>query len=164
MAAKLDKTHDDIYADVRAFLINLFPLPDEKVIRGYSNNVPFPQAPFICINIITESALATNVNEYAEESGRVMQTQEVQMQVDFYGQQSGEMSRTFANLWRDFYACDRLSVCQPLYTNDPQYLPFTNESSDFEERWMVSAYLNYNPVVTHEQSRVSAIDISINNL
>lgn len=168
MAAEvtLNTTHNDIYREVRAYLLGLFHLEGDQVIRGYSNNAPLPNPPFILMNIIHEQALSTNAYDYSIDEGNVevMQSLEIQMQLDFYGETSGEISRKFCTLWRDFHACERLERCQPLYCDEPKYLPFTNEASEYEERYMVTAYLTYNPVITHEQDFITNPRISIHSL
>ena len=63
MAAELEVTHNDIYRDVRALLLDPFQLPSEKVIRGYSNNVPLPNGDFILMNIINETDFVTELNK-----------------------------------------------------------------------------------------------------
>lgn len=97
MAADIKTTHDDIYREVRAYLLGLFSLEGERVIRDYSNNVPLPHSPFILMNIIYEQSLSTNVHSYDVENAlaSVMQSVEVQMQIDFYGETSGQMARIF---------------------------------------------------------------------
>lgn len=162
----LNTTYDDIYREVRAFLLGLFRLEGERVIRGYSNNAPLPQSPFILMNIIHEQALSTNTHDYSldEQNTEVMQSMEVQMQIDFYGATSGQMARQFCTLWRDFYACERLQCCQPLYCDDPKYLPFTNEANEYEERFMVTAHLTYNPLIVHDQDFITNPSITLQHL
>lgn len=162
----LNTTHDDIYREVRALLLGLFRLSDDQVIRGYSNNVPLPNSPFVLMNIIHEQALSTNVHNYSLEEGdvEVMQSVEVQMQIDFYGETSGQMARKFCTLWRDFYACEQLKSCQPLYCDEPKYLPFTNEANEYEERFMVTAQLTYNPVLTYKQDFITNPSITLKHL
>ncbi|OBX10411.1 hypothetical protein QV09_05525 [Gallibacterium salpingitidis] len=164
MAAELNTTHNDIYREVRALLLGLFHLNGDQVIRGYSNNVPLPKNDFILMNIIHEQALSTNSYNYSKEAGNVeiLQSTEVQMQIDFYGKTAAVNARVFCNLWRDFYSCEHLSHCQPLYCDNPQYLPFTNEKNEYEERYTVTVHLTYNPVITHEQEfieKAGTIDI-----
>ncbi|MFY1028175.1 phage neck terminator protein [Actinobacillus seminis] len=162
----LKTTHDDIYREVRAYLLGLFHLEGEKVIRGYSNNVPLPQQSFILMNIIYERALTTNVHFYDVNSGitEVLQSVEIQMQIDFYGENSGEMARTFCTLWRDVYACEHFSYCQPLYCDEPRYLPFTNEASEYEQRYLVTINLAYNPVIVHPQDFITNPSITLEKL
>lgn len=159
MAATLNITHDDIYADIRAYLLGLFPA--WEVVQGYSNNVPLPNAPFVLMNIINESDVSTNVHKYdkAAQIATVTRTVETMMQLDFYGEQSGETARIFVNLWRDYHATERLTKCQPLFCEQPKYLPWSNEYGEFEQRWLVTAYLSYNPAVTHAQDFVTHAEI-----
>lgn len=166
MATELITNHDDIYRDIRAYLMMLFPEVKGNVIRGYSNNVPLPESPFILINIIHEKSASTNVYDFSVDDGNAeaMQTIELTMQIDFYGEQSGAMARKFTQLWRDFYACEYLTSCQPLYCDEAKYLPFTNEKSNYEERFMTTATLNYNPVVIYDQDFITNPTININSL
>ena len=102
-------TLDDIYTEVRAMLLGLFSC---EVVRGYSNNVPLPKPPFVVMNILNETAAATNEHAYAvaDETAAVSRPSEIQMQLDFYGEEAGQMAQKTVLLWRDFYACERL--CQ----------------------------------------------------
>lgn len=88
---ELTINHDAIYREVRLLLLSLFPLEGEQVIRGYSNNVPLPKPPFILLNIINERPVATNSHSYNvdDASAEVLQSLELQMQLDFYGENAG---------------------------------------------------------------------------
>lgn len=163
MATALNITHNDIYTDVRRYLLLLFP--DNEVVQGYGNNVPLPNAPFILMNIITETDLNAHTSIYSGNGiGKVSRSVEIAMQLDFYGKDSGERARIFQNLWRDYYACDRLEKCQPLYSDNLRYIPLTNEEQNYEERWSVTAYLTYNPTITHEQDYLSGVNVSIQHI
>lgn len=163
MAATLNINEDDIYTEVRALLRGLFSC---EVVRGYSNNVPLPKASFVLMNILNDSPRSTNEHHYDVAAGQAIagQASEMQMQLDFYGTESGAMARIFVGLWRDFYACERMKKCQPLYANQPRFMPLTNEESNYEARWTVTASLSYYPTVTHEQAFVNAFDIELNPL
>lgn len=164
MAGTLDINHDLIYTDVRRMLLELFPACE--VVRGYSNNVPFPKAPFILMNIIHEMEMNTQVSEYRKDDRQADVTRSIEatLQLDFYGHDSGVNARIFSSLWRDFYACDRLASCQPLYSDNARFIPLTNDEQNFEERWSVTASLTYNPTVTHEQAFVTESVVSINHI
>lgn len=54
--------HDDIYADIRAYLLDLFPT--WEVVQGYSNNVPLPNTYLFLMNIINRNDVSTNVHKY----------------------------------------------------------------------------------------------------
>lgn len=166
MAAILNVTQDNIYREVRSFLIALFNLSGDHVIRGYSNNVPLPNGDFILMNILYDKALSTTGHNYSVDDGNteVSYTLEVAIQLDFYGGNAQEMARTFCTLWRDMYACERFQCGQPLYCDDPKFMQFINESSEYEPRWLVTAYFNYNPVVTHDQDYITQSTIQINHM
>lgn len=160
MAATLNIGENDIYTEVRAFLRGLFSC---EVIRAYSNNVPLPKAPFVLTNILGTADAATNEHAYDKTAGKagVSRATAVRMQLDFYGAGSEERCRIFTHLWRDFYTCEQLRQCQPLYTDDARFMPLSNEEADFEERWTVTAHLAYCPTVTHGQEYVRTFEIEL---
>ncbi|TCJ96146.1 hypothetical protein EV694_1698 [Volucribacter psittacicida] len=166
MSAKLNITYEDIYREVRAFLLGLFNLHEDNVIRGYSNNVPLPNGDFILMNIINERALSTTRHNYNidESSAEVVQTAEIMLQLDFYGENAAKNAKTFSVLWRDFYACERFSCGQPLYCDEPKFMQFINEASEYENRWTLTAFFNYNPALTHHQEFITSSNIEINQL
>lgn len=164
METKLNISHDDIYADVRAWLLKLFPA--WEVVRSYSNNVPLPNVPFILLHILHERDLSTRTHNYDVDAGtaQVGSTVHLEMQIDCYGEESGTAARTIAQLWQDFQAAEHLQVCQPLYCEQPRHIPMTNEVSDFEMRWSLTVALNYNPSITHAQDFVKHIRIHTQHL
>lgn len=143
MATKLDVTHQDIYADVRAFLLNIV---DCEVIQAYSNNVPLPERDFVMMNILHEVAQNTTTHD----ENRVSQVFELTMQLDFFGKQAAENAQRVCRLWRDAYACERLQFCQPLFHGDIRYLPLTNEASQYERRYCVDLAISYHSTLTIE--------------
>lgn len=153
-------TLDDIYADVRGLLLGLL---DCEVVRGYSNNVPLPKPPFVLMNILNETAAATNEHAYsvADETAAVSRQSEIQMQLDFFGAMAGQMAQQTVLLWRDFYACERLQSCQPLYADPARFMPLANEESEYEERWMTTVHLSYAPQAEHPQPFVKDFDLTL---
>ncbi|QIA76174.1 LIC_12616 family protein [Rodentibacter caecimuris] len=166
MATELSTSHDDIYRELRSYLLALFNLPQDNVIRGYSNNVPLPNGDFILMNILHEKALSTNAHNYSinESNTEVSHTAEIMIQLDFYGESAVKMAKTFCLLWRDFYACEHFTCGSPLYCDEPKFMQFINERSEYENRWLVTAYFNYNPVITHQQEFITDPLIQINKV
>ena len=105
-------TLDDIYTEVRAMLLGLFSC---EAVRGYGNNVPLPKPPFVVMNILNETDAATNEHAYAaaDKAAAVSRQSEIQMQLDFYGAEAGQMAQKTVLLWRDFYACERRCMPTP---------------------------------------------------
>jgi hypothetical protein len=163
MQTKVNIDHQDIYAEIRRFLLSFARC---EVIQGYGNNVPMPLNGFILMRILFENQLATNINEYDidSDSSNVTQSQELSMQLDFYGDDGSEYAHIFTTLWRDFYGCDHLTKCQPLYADAPKLLPIVNGESQYEQRWCVTAVMQYNPTVTHQQVFIDEMPVTTTNI
>ena len=86
------------------------------------------------------------------------QGQQVDVQIDCYGPASSEWSDILTTLLRDNVGCLALApACQPLYADDPIRAPLTNAEIQYEDRWIVTARLQYNPVVTTAQDYATAL-------
>lgn len=74
------------------------------------------------------------------------------IQIDCYGPLSSDWAAIISATWRDDYAVNKMApTCAPLYADDPKQLPIVDGEANFEQRWMLSAVLQYNPVVTVPQ-------------
>jgi hypothetical protein len=109
---------------------------------------------------MTKKRLRTNVDTYSATTGAppapgpvtAEQGQQLDVQIDVYGPNSSEWSDILTTLLRDEVGCIALApVCQPLYADDPIRAPLTNAELEYEDRWIVTARLQYNPVVTTAQ-------------
>jgi hypothetical protein len=87
------------------------------------------------------------------------------MQIDFFGAGSGDWSRVFAGLWKDETACLALEpTCDPLYTNGPHLAPLEDDEEQYEARWTVEAFLQYNPVVTVPMQFADTAEVTLINV
>lgn len=156
-------SHDDIYKEIRSYLMGLFDT--QNVVKSIQNGVPLPENAVV-MNIINESDLDMAVTRYnkIEDIAGVQASVGVLMQIDLYGNDAGKRARILANLWRSHHSAERLKECQPLYAKDPIRAPIINEKSMYEDRFIVELKLQYNPVVTHEQTFIDAVDIQLINL
>lgn len=156
-------TQQDIYKEVRAYLLGLFSCPPQTVIQGYQNNNPLPNEAVV-MTILFENELDMAVSHYdlAADKTAVQQSVEVTMQVDCYGPQAATRARKLATLWKNHYTTAALKSCQPLYSNSPKRLPIINEQSVYEDRWLVELTLQYNPYFEHDQTFLVMPQISIN--
>jgi hypothetical protein len=80
---------------------------------------------------------------------------EVTVQLDFYGSTASDNAQTVSTLFRDDYAVSQFSAMStgiaPLYADDPKQLPFIDEQKQYENRWVLMATMQVNPVVTVAQ-------------
>lgn len=145
-------THNQIFREVRAYLLGLFSCPPSSVIQGYQNDAPLPNNAIV-MTILFEHSLdvAANYYEPVEDKAYLQQSVEITMQIDFYGESSGDRARKLCNFWKSQHAAARLISCQPLYSKDPMQMEFINEQSRYEQRWMVELTLQYNPEFEYDQ-------------
>ena len=149
--ATLNVTHQEIYKDVRAFMLGLFPGAELQIIQAAQNNNALPH------NAVVMQILFQRNFDVAVETplppieAAIQNSVEVRMQVDFYGVQAEARSRTVSNLWRSSFGCDGLKVCQPLYLQSLNRSVYVNDSNQYEDRWIMDVALQYNPQVTVAQ-------------
>ena len=81
-----------------------------------------------------------------------LQPTELTIQVDVHGPNSGDNVQRISTMMRDDYAV-RYFLTQnsgniiPFYADDPKQVPFINENSQYEDRWIVEACLQVNATV-----------------
>lgn len=155
-------THEDIYKEVRAYLLGLFSCPPETVIEGYQNDSPLPENAVV-MTILFEAAFDVSSNYYDEinEIATVQQSVEATMQIDFYGAEASSRARKISNLWKNHYSTARFTVCQPLYSKDPRRMVLVNEKSIYEDRWSVDVLLQYNPEFEYDQTYLDLPTITL---
>lgn len=159
----IDKTDQDIYTDLRKLLMTIVPCP---VLQGYPENSPPPTEDFVYINILFKRDMSVQpITDYDpdNELAFVQKYKQVNVQFDFYGPRCEEYSSIFENIWNNFYSCDRLEKCQPLNIVNSTHSPVINETNTYEQRHVITASLQYNPVVTHQQDFTDTIEINILN-
>lgn len=153
MPANINLTHQQVYTALRALIIGLLGC---EVVQGLDNGVPMPNTGFVAMTILYENRLSTNHTAYTdnetEQSKHITQPTQLTVQLDCYGEQSGEWAQILATVLRDEYACEKLHpTCQPLHADDPKMMYITNAEQQYEQRWMVTALLQCNPTVTVAQ-------------
>lgn len=149
--ATLNVTHQEIYKDIRGFLLGLFPGAEKQVIQAIQNNEPLPHNAVVMSILFSGNFDTAVVTPLPPTEAAIQNSVEVRMQLDFYGQNAEARSRVVNNLWRTNYACERLSVCQPLYVQSYNRHPYVNDSNQYEDRWIIDVGLQYNPQVTVAQ-------------
>lgn len=149
--ATLNVTHQEIYKDVRAFMLGLFPGAELQIIQAAQNNNALPHNAMV-MQILFQRNFDVAVETMLPPTEAAIQNSvEVRMQVDFYGVQAEARSRTVSNLWRSSFGCDGLKVCQPLYLQSLNRSVYVNDSNQYEDRWIMDVALQYNPQVTVAQ-------------
>ena len=82
------------------------------------------------------------------------------MQLDFYGPDSQVWAFETQALFRDEYATDLFPAnIQPLYADNPVQIPLIDGEEQYEQRWKITASLQYNPILTTSQQ--SMLDVVV---
>lgn len=165
-AATVTPTLANVYTALGNFIVAQLGLASGQVVQGYPNRDAMPLPGFVAMYAISKKRLRTNIDNYgsttspAPAPGPVTaeQGQQVDVQIDCYGPASSEWSDILTTLLRDNVGCLALApACQPLYADDPIRAPLTNAEMQYEDRWIVTARLQYNPVVTTAQDYATAL-------
>lgn len=153
----------DIFTALRAFIQGLITT---EVIQGLGNGTPMPLGSFISMTAINQSRLATNIDAYidpkpAAGSKSIQQQTKYTIQLDCYGPLSSDWANILSAVFRDEYACIALAPnIQPLYADDPVMSPLIDGEQQYEQRWIVNAVIQYNPVLLTPMQFADVININ----
>ncbi|MDR1312000.1 MAG: hypothetical protein LBK01_09075 [Burkholderiaceae bacterium] len=166
MVATISPTQEQIYTALGNFIVSL---TGAQVVQGWANLVPAPQGGYILMAVLSRRRLATNERIYIrpeddDDTGQVLMKESVQItiQIDCFGEQSAEWAQILSTALRDEMACDALQpLMQPLYADEPRNTPIVNESQQYEQRWIVEAHFQINPVVGLEQEFFGTVGVEV---
>lgn len=146
-------TQSDVLKAVGDFLVNVLP-NGFSVIPALDNLVAPPVTNYAAMQIVTQSRLATNIQtdtlDLADgDYSQITQKIELSIQVDVYSETASDQSNVISTLFRDAYAYNFFPEnIKPLYCDDPKQIVFVNDAMQYEKRFMIMLYLQYDPVVT----------------
>lgn len=149
--AQLSLDQQELYREIRLFLLGLFPGSGLQIIQSAQNNQPLPENAIV-MQVLFDSNMDESVTTYNPPNEAMVQNSvEVRVQLDFYGDMAESRSRIVANLWKNYYGTDNMEVCKPLYVQSRQRHPYINDSNQYEDRFILDLGLQYNPEITHAQ-------------
>lgn len=94
-----------------------------------------------------------------------LQPLQVTIQLDVHGPSSPDNCVIISTMFRDEYGVDKIAESgfdiSPLYTGDARQLPFLNEAQQIEDRWVMEAVLQCNPVLTVPQEFADALSVTL---
>lgn len=159
----------DITEAVRQFCLSILA-DGVDAFLGQDNRVPEPLAPdFIIMTMTGQERLATNVETTPGGPLPVELTMgestQFAVQLDIHGPNSGANAARVAMVWRSAWAASFLAALPvpvaPLYASEPTQTAFDNAENQIETRWIVTVYLQANPVVTVPQDYAEALSVSL---
>jgi hypothetical protein len=137
-----------------------------EVIQGQTNRTPEPKsADFIVMTPSHRARQATNWTTYAKQNADAIsytQPTEVRVQLDFHGDASADVAQVIGTLFRSSAAVDAFREgISPLYADDAAQMPFLNGENQYENRWVVMAYLQVNPTVSTPQQFADTVRVDL---
>lgn len=96
----------------------------------------------------------------------LLQPTKVHVQIDVHGPNSADNAQIISTLFRDDYAVEAFEGfgqgdITPLYADDPKQIPFLNAEQQYEDRWVIDAFLQVNAVVTVPQQFADEVDVGL---
>lgn len=168
MTATVTISQDDVMTTLRSFIMGL--ITGCEVIQGLPNGVAPPVDPFIQMTPLFFNRLSTNIPTFVDVDdgiGLAAVEQHVSwaVQIDCYGPLSNDWAVILTTMLRDEYGVTTMAPdVAPLYTDDPKQLPIVDGEQNYEQRWMITAYLQYNPVVVIPMQFFNAVSVNLINV
>lgn len=136
-----------------------------KIIRGQANQTPPPKAPFIVLTPIGMPQYTTTRTKYIDSNapgidGEVLYNQptKLNVQIDFYGIDGGELANKAATLFRSGATTGKFpDGVYPLFCTDAVQAPLTNAEKQYEDRWTLTLVLQYNNPVAIKMPSFNAV-------
>lgn len=136
----------DQVIDSIADYLNLFT--SVQVIRGNVNRTPMPGTAFIALTEILSVPLNKPIEIYGESTGTLNEHTRIDVQIDFYGWELSDIAKAVHTSFRTIWAVDNLpSWLSPLYCSNLNKIPIINAEEQYDQRWTMTATLQYNPDV-----------------
>jgi hypothetical protein len=169
MSVTISISDQDIFTALRTFLISVLPSGTE-VVQAQDNSVPMPLGAFVAMNNVGLSRLSTNTDTYIDPvtttgTKNVSSDIEYTIQLDFYGASAADWAMIVQTLFRDEYGVSLFpSNVVPLYADDPIQIALIDGEQQYEQRWVVKAVMQYNPVVSTPQDFAAQLEIGLKNV
>lgn len=163
MSVSIDITDQDVYTALVTLLATIVP-SGTPIVQGLDNQVAMPATGFVLMTGLGIERLGTNVD--VNNGTTLTQTSQMAarytVQLDFVGPLAQSWAMQVQALFRDEYAADLMPAnIQPLYADDPMLIPLVNAESQYEQRWKVTAAIQYKPTITTPQQSATSLSIGI---
>lgn len=154
------------------FIVKFAPdVTEENIFRGYGNRLALPESQeYVIFGVTGSSRIGTNVNDFSAESSVTTNVlREYTVSIDFCSA-AHETARVQAaaleNIGRcyigtEFFAEYGVNLN---YTDDLQYLPFTDETDQYVERYRVTLHITVWENTTVAQEYAEEVKAGVYNV
>lgn len=136
-----------------------------EIVRAQVNRVPLPAGPCVVLRELLTVPLRMSAMTQRGEEADILSARRMDVQVDFYGDAAGEQCASVAATFATLAGSDTFPASvRPLYTSDPMQMPTVSGEQQYLSRWMLTASLQYNPVVSVPRTSAANVgDVTINS-
>jgi len=171
MTLTVSPTLDDIYTKLGNFLESVLPA-GVPVIQLPVNRASMPPSDpgFVGMTARVQQRIMTNLDRWnpadvAPTELAIEQAVQLAVQLDCYGAAAGDWAVILSTVLRDEYSMPALApILAPLYCDDPKFAPLVQGEEQYETRWIVPAYLQYNPVTSVPAQFANAAEAALINV
>ena len=135
-----------------------------QVVRAQVNRVPMPSNPCVVLTEMMQVDLSVPATEYQpnDNTATVYGPARIDVQIDFYGAQAGEFCKTVKTAFRSHWGFANFpDNIKPLYTSDGIQSPLLTGEQQYESRWTLTAYMQYNPTVVLPQDFADELSANV---
>lgn len=151
---------DDVIEALGAFIQPF--INSHLIIRAQVNRVAPPVGQFVRLTEILQKPLETPIVTSVDEEATFYGPTRIDIQIDFYGRQSGDFCKSVATVYRTAYATSQFpDGIKPLYCSDGIQTPLITGEEQYERRWTMTASLQYNPSILLPQQSATALEVNI---
>lgn len=171
MTLTVTPSFDALIVKLGDFIASIVPA-GVPVIQMPSNRTSMPPGVpgFVGMTPRVQGRIATNFESWDADdvdvdSVQLEQSVRVAVQCDFYAAASADWAAMFSTVMRSEYGCRQLApIAAPLYSDDPRMAPLVNGEEEYEQRWIVTAYVQYNPVTSTPEQFATVLDATLINV
>ncbi len=164
-------TEQQIFTALTTFLAAVLPVGVPTVQLPINRApMPLPVPGFVGISTSMQKRLMTNLDTWDQSAPLpasivIEQAVKIAVKLDCYGADAFDWANTLATLMRDEYAVTALApTLAPLYVDDPRYIALTDGEAQYEKRFIVMSYFQYNPVISTPMQFMDAAEADLINV
>ena len=136
------------------------------IIRAQVNRVPPPLPGFVELRDLMQKNLGMPIQiqnpDPDIQQATISTFTQLDVQIDFYGPNAGDWARAVEAVFRSLYAPDQFPAgIAPLYCSDARQAPLVTGEEQYENRYILTASLEYNPDVIVPQQSATSLTTSI---
>jgi hypothetical protein len=171
-------THEDVFAVIQPWIAAVTGLSPDVVVQAMGNRTPTPPPVpgYVVMTITAFKNLRTPILTWDQSQGGnpdVISSESgtrLLVQLDFISGPgvspgAGDWAKMVSGLWRTEMACAALApTCAPLHADEAMMAPLTDEEDQYEQRWTLQAYVQYNPVTTAPMQFADQAEVTLVNV